>query len=104
MIINLGRSSSGGLLQTSDGAWLCGFSGFIGISNNLHAKLLSLPPLWFEFEVIEVITVLSAIQTPSTPSTWFRPLLMHGMDVKPLFRMSINRSWNLEGATPPYSS
>jgi len=30
------------VLRTSDGTWLCGFSGFSGISNNLHVELLAI--------------------------------------------------------------
>jgi len=32
----------GGVLRDSDGTWLCGFSRFIGISDNLHAELLAI--------------------------------------------------------------
>lgn len=39
---NPGRSGFGGVLRTSDGTWLCGFSGFFGISNNLHVELLAI--------------------------------------------------------------
>lgn len=39
---NPGRAGFGGLLRTNDGRWICGFSGFIGISNNLHVELLGL--------------------------------------------------------------
>jgi len=37
-----GRLGFGGVLRDLDGAWLCGFLGFIGISNNLHAELLAI--------------------------------------------------------------
>jgi len=37
-----GRSVFGSVLRDSGGTWLCGFSGFIGISNNLHAELLAI--------------------------------------------------------------
>ena len=30
------------VLRTLDGTWLCGFSGFSGISNNLHVELLAI--------------------------------------------------------------
>jgi ribonuclease HI len=36
------HSGFGGVLCDSDGTWLCGFAGFIGISNNLHAELLAI--------------------------------------------------------------
>jgi len=36
------RSGFGGVHCDSDGTWLCGFSRFIGISDNLHAELLAI--------------------------------------------------------------
>lgn len=39
---NSSRSGFSGLPCTNEGRWLCGFSGNIGISNNLHAELLGL--------------------------------------------------------------
>lgn len=39
---NLGRVDFGGLIRNFDGSWITGFSGFIGISNNIHAELLAL--------------------------------------------------------------
>lgn len=39
---NLGPSGLGGLLRNEDGVWLSGFTGNIGVSNNLHAELLAM--------------------------------------------------------------
>jgi len=39
---NLGSSGFGGVLRHSDGSWLYGFAGHIGISSILHAELLAL--------------------------------------------------------------
>lgn len=36
------RSGFGDVLRTSNGTWLCGFSSFFGISNNLHVELLGI--------------------------------------------------------------
>jgi len=39
---NPGCSCFGGILRTSDMTWLCGFSGFFGILNNLHVQLFAI--------------------------------------------------------------
>ncbi|KAL6494930.1 hypothetical protein OROGR_030849 [Orobanche gracilis] len=39
---NPGNAGFGGLLRDSNGAWISGFLGAIGITNNLHAELMGL--------------------------------------------------------------
>ncbi|KAK7258539.1 hypothetical protein RIF29_24119 [Crotalaria pallida] len=39
---NPGSAGFGGLICSEDGSWIRGFSGFIGFTTNLHAKLLAI--------------------------------------------------------------
>ncbi|AES94447.1 hypothetical protein MTR_5g014470 [Medicago truncatula] len=43
-VFSLARNNAGplGVIRDPDGARLCGFSEFIGISNNLHVKLFAI--------------------------------------------------------------
>lgn len=41
---NLGRSGFGGLVRRGDGSWIIGFTGFVGVSNNLLPELLAISP------------------------------------------------------------
>ena len=45
---NPGRTGLGGLVRTEDGNWVVLFSGYIGMSTNLHGELLA---LWHGLQV-----------------------------------------------------
>ncbi|KAK7243459.1 hypothetical protein RIF29_38256 [Crotalaria pallida] len=39
---NPGEAGLGGVFRSEDGDWLCGFSGHIGFTNNLHMEILAI--------------------------------------------------------------